>query len=99
MTRPEFDFCIDDPDFHRFLKQHAEKPLKDLDRHQGELIQEWSKLYLETFGRDSFFSSQRVERLFHDLTPLILKSLLDTELNRYLTVLKSTGFDRFRDDT
>jgi len=55
------------------------------------LVARWSELYLETFGRSAFFSSQRVEKTFKELTQLFIVCLKERCLEIYLENLKEKG--------
>ena len=91
MKKHCFNFDIQDPEFTQLIKRHLQEPLAALELRQEELTGEWSRLYLNAFGRDSFFSSERVQRIFEDLTSLFLKCLKDSDFNRYFDELKKTG--------
>ncbi|MGH7198333.1 MAG: hypothetical protein ACREH5_06300, partial [Candidatus Omnitrophota bacterium] len=55
------------------------------------LVARWSALYLDTFGRSAFFSSQRVEKTFKELTQLFIVCLRERCLEIYLENLKEKG--------
>jgi len=91
MTDQEYDTYGRDPQWSRTLAQQLEGPLAGLTDKKSELITEWSRLYLNTFGRESFFSSQRVRRVFEELTTLFLECLKTSDLTRYFDELKKAG--------
>lgn len=51
----------------------------------------WAELYLHTFGRDSFFSSQRVEKIFEELTRIFIGCLKERCLDVYFENLREKG--------
>ncbi len=56
-----------------------------------KLVARWSELYLQTFGRRSFFSPQRVEKIFRELAEIYLGCLREKCLDLYLENLKERG--------
>jgi GAF domain-containing protein len=61
------------------------QPLSDI------LAERWSALYLDTFGRSSFFSSQRVEKIFKELVDIFVGCLKERSLDLYFQNLKDRG--------
>ncbi len=55
------------------------------------LASRWSEIYLNTFGRGSFFSSQRVEKIFKELTEIFIHCLKERCLDIYFENLKERG--------
>ncbi len=55
------------------------------------LVSRWSELYLNTFGRSSFFSAQRVQKVFRELTQIFIACLKDKCLDIYFENLKEKG--------
>ncbi len=69
------------------LSVHAEflEPLADA------LAERWCELYLVSFGRYAFFSKQRVEKIFKELTQLFISSLKGKNLDFYFENLQEKG--------
>ena len=55
------------------------------------LVARWSELYLNTFGRSSFFSEQRVQKVFKELADLFIACLKERCLEIYFETLKEKG--------
>lgn len=55
------------------------------------IASQWAKLYLHTFGRDSFFSPQRVEKIFEELTQIFIGCLKERCLDLYFENLREKG--------
>ena len=57
----------------------------------AHLITRWSELYLSVFGRSSFFSAQRVQKVFQELTQTFIHCLKDRKLDVYFESLAEKG--------
>ena len=55
------------------------------------LVERWSQMYLETFGRNAFFSTQRVQKIFKELAEVFVGCLQERCLDVYFENLKEKG--------
>ena len=57
----------------------------------GALTERWCELYLVSFGRHAFFSKQRVEKLFMDLTHSFIACVRNKNIEAYFENLQEKG--------
>jgi len=62
-----------------------------LESHSQQLLRKWVSLYLSTFGRKSFFSPERVEKIFSEMIDLFLSCLRSSKFDTYFEALKQKG--------
>lgn len=67
------------------------EPVLFLEANAGNLIAKWTDLYLSHFGRRSFFSPERVRRVFEEMTAVFLSCLKKGEFEPYFLMLKEKG--------
>lgn len=88
MNTPNSDgFAANLQPFENILSEQA----KFLSPIQPQIAERWQDLYLNTFGRGSFFSSQRVQKTFRELTEIFVACLRDRELDNYFEALRERG--------
>jgi hypothetical protein len=68
-----------------------EEPLSVLQSRCDALVGKWKELYLLAFGRKSFFSPDRVQKVFEEMTRLFLWSLKHSDWDHYFSSLKQRG--------
>lgn len=73
--------------YEMLLREQA----KCLEPHAEEIAKQWSQLYLDTFGRSSFFSPERVEKVHRDMVSMFIDYLNNGQLELYLERLSSKG--------
>src|SRR3989338_11427536 len=75
------------PSFKGLLSEQARflKPISE------RLVTDWCELYLDTFGRAAFFSTQRVQKIFKELVDIFIDYLSRKDLDEYLEKLKEKG--------
>lgn len=56
-----------------------------------ELTSRWSAIYLNNFGRESFFPEKKVGKMFRDLCEIFIACLRDNSLDLYLENLSEKG--------
>lgn len=73
------------------LSAELSAPFAFLADRSERISEEWSKLYLDTFGRNAFFADDRVRRIFEQLTDSFLKHLRALDSRTLMEELRSTG--------
>lgn len=62
-----------------------------LEPYSGEIVRRWSELYLSAFSRRSFFSPERVKKIFSELVTLFIRCLKQKSLDFYFQNLSKKG--------
>ena len=67
------------------------EPVPLLEANAQALVDKWVNLYLSAFGRKSFFSPDRVQKIFSEMAELFLQSVRNSHFDSYFEALKEKG--------